>query len=982
MVIKASFLKRILLFSLILLLGNIAQAQRYSFYFPEANNRLPQQFVYALTTDYQGYLWVGTGEGLVKYDGTRVIPVKVGKDNSAAFCTSLLSRDKDIIAGFFDGTVAIGRDEQLQTLSVPADGKIVSITSTGNAVFIASQNTLYRLNQNKLEAILNYNDGRVIHAICSRKDEILMATSEGLISFNPNSKKSKQLLSSALNVVKTEKGYFAINETGIYKVLENSVQQLSLQGGNFNFQPGTPLVAYDRCLFVAIDHHIIEYCETEVANEYAVMNDFTIGSEEIGTRAISVINKQLWLGTYGNGLAFFNPSSYAYYPSTEKRKESSVALAFDGTQLLELSAHTLNFYPLSNGLPSFPASKSLRLSFEGTTMASVGSNILIGSSRGVISTLRNGMVVPLSQYSRHLSGKAILAISGNDKETFISEAFNGVYQLDAKGALINHFSTQNGLLHNDIFKVYRDSKDQLWFLSRSSGISVFKGGEFRYITMREGLSSLEITDIAEDKNGIIWLSSEGGGVSRIEESTIDNFNISSGLSSDYFYGIGASGDNVCAYSRGSINILVGNSLRKIESRELGITPNFSPRSMVIGDAWIAVGSEYGPVVQCLEQVFQANSLKLLVKRVLVNDEKEYSSLSSFDYDDYKMEFRIEKINLNPFFQPEVEFKLEGFDKEWQTLTGQSVIYQSIKDNEYRFVVRDKAFIKNFNSFEFEVDKPIWKKPWYYVLAIALIVLGVYVVFKYRLKQLRDRNKELEQKVDERTIELRKKNGELQQFTFAISHDLKNPAINMVELVRLLKSLPNDAHDVIPEIVGQLDNVSNKMLANLMDLIDLLKYAGTEELPKENVDLRSLITGVQNGIIPSIQAAKGTFDIVLDEFDHVYFNRPNLHSVFQNLISNAMKYKRPDLDSHVEIKSFMYKGSQAISVKDNGLGIDLKINGDRLFGIFQRMHHHVEGSGIGLHLVKSIMEKHGGAILVESEPGEGTRFILIFAQQSH
>jgi len=592
--------------------------------------------------------------------------------------------------------------------------------------------------------------------------------------------------------------------------------------------------------------------------------------------------------------------------------------------------------------------------------------------------LEGEKVIPDKLFNKGLPAKPVLSISQKGQDVYISIAQNGVFHFSADGNLLENLNTSNGLLHNDILKVFSDSQNRTWFISQSSGLSYREKGEFKYLTLKDGLGSLEFTDITEDQNQSIWLSTEGGGLTKMTASSIENYNLSSGLSSDYYYGLSHQNDRLYSYSRGGINILVNNQLRKIESAEIGIVPNFQPRAIAVGKNYVAVGSEYGPIIHYLEQVFPVNAVKLVVKQALVNDSKLLENQGNLNYNDYKIEFNIEQINLNPFFQPSIEFKLMGFDKDWQTLEKSNVIYQSVKDNHYVFVVRDKQFTGNHYDFTFNVEKPFWKKPLYYALFSILAIAGVYLIIRIRIKQLKQRNKELEEKVADRTTELRRKNTELEQFIFAMSHDLKNPAVNMVELANLMKDVLGSNPDMAKEVANQLTTVSGKMLNNLLELIDLLKFANSKELPKENVSILELIETIKASISKSIEEANAEFIIDLTPFDHLHFNRSNLQSVLYNLISNAVKYRKQGQNAVVEIRSLLIDVKPAIMVKDNGMGMDLEANKDRLFGIFQRMHHHVEGTGIGLHLVKSIMEKHGGTVEVISQPGVGTTFTLIFA----
>jgi signal transduction histidine kinase len=114
-----------------------------------------------------------------------------------------------------------------------------------------------------------------------------------------------------------------------------------------------------------------------------------------------------------------------------------------------------------------------------------------------------------------------------------------------------------------------------------------------------------------------------------------------------------------------------------------------------------------------------------------------------------------------------------------------------------------------------------------------------------------------------------------------------------------------------------------------------------------------------------------------EVDEIYSLRIYMYSIFYNLIGNSIKYGKPNVPPLIEIKSRKENGKIILTFKDNGLGIDMKTNGDKIFGLYRRFHSHVEGKGMGLFMVKTQVESLGGRITVASEVNKGTEFTLVF-----
>jgi signal transduction histidine kinase len=103
----------------------------------------------------------------------------------------------------------------------------------------------------------------------------------------------------------------------------------------------------------------------------------------------------------------------------------------------------------------------------------------------------------------------------------------------------------------------------------------------------------------------------------------------------------------------------------------------------------------------------------------------------------------------------------------------------------------------------------------------------------------------------------------------------------------------------------------------------------------------------------------------------------MYSIFHNLITNSIKYRQPGIAPIIEITSTVHQGKIDLVFKDNGLGIDLKRKGTEVFGLYKRFHHHVEGKGMGLFMVKTHVETIGGTISIESEINKGTTFTISF-----
>lgn len=226
-------------------------------------------------------------------------------------------------------------------------------------------------------------------------------------------------------------------------------------------------------------------------------------------------------------------------------------------------------------------------------------------------------------------------------------------------------------------------------------------------------------------------------------------------------------------------------------------------------------------------------------------------------------------------------------------------------------------------------------------------------------------------------ELERSNQELEQFAYVASHDLQEPLRKIISFSGLLKE--KDTSSLDEEAMRYLDRVvdSAGRMRRLID--DLLKYSrvNTRRKPFEPVDLNSTLEDVLADLEIRIRDTGGK--VKRDELPVIFGDRIQFHQLFQNLVGNALKFKKPDMPPEVRIETAYPDESHVrISIEDNGIGFDMKYK-DRIFAPFQRLHarSEYEGTGIGLSICQKIVQRHGGKIDVTSEPGRGTRFDLLF-----
>lgn len=220
------------------------------------------------------------------------------------------------------------------------------------------------------------------------------------------------------------------------------------------------------------------------------------------------------------------------------------------------------------------------------------------------------------------------------------------------------------------------------------------------------------------------------------------------------------------------------------------------------------------------------------------------------------------------------------------------------------------------------------------------------------------------------------NKQLADFTHITSHNLRAPVANLNSLMEIYK-LTEDKTERL-DIFSKFDTVIDRLTLTLNTLIEALKtkISDTEE-ELENIDLNEILdntTQTLSGVILKSGAViKGDFS----QFSDILYNRIYMESIFLNLIGNSIKYKAEDRTPEILITAKVKDGRNIIIFKDNGLGIDLKRHGHKLFGLNKVFHRHPDAKGVGLFLTKTQIESMGGTITASSEVNVGTAFIINF-----
>ncbi len=240
----------------------------------------------------------------------------------------------------------------------------------------------------------------------------------------------------------------------------------------------------------------------------------------------------------------------------------------------------------------------------------------------------------------------------------------------------------------------------------------------------------------------------------------------------------------------------------------------------------------------------------------------------------------------------------------------------------------------------------------------------YVAIRIDITDKKDAIKELEDKT-----------AEMEQFTYTVSHDLKSPLVSCAGLIDCAhEDLENGDLEEVRDSLNRITRSIGRMEGCIRDLLELSRVGRVRHDP-EWIDMNRLLGEMMQEMDSRFEQVNAVYDIGF-ELPMVHADRVRVRELFENLLSNALKYACDEPNTCISVGTEVVDGHTCFYVRDTGPGIAEQYH-ERIFGLFQRLSHKKEGSGVGLTIVARIMEIHGGRVWIESREGEGTTFWLEF-----
>ncbi len=987
-----------------LIVSQVSFSQTYNFEYYNVEEGLSQSRVNAIIQDSRGHLWIGTqGGGVSKFDGINFTQYSE-KDGVSGDIITDLTEDKDgniwMTSTWGGVTKYNGRNFfkfNKKDGLLNENGHSVVVTDQKGKVWVGSSAGIVVYKNGTFKTYTKENNkliGNVIHEIYEdSKGNIWVGTNSGITVFKENEiiniSTKNGLPSNNINAIEEDAdgNYYIGTDKGIIKLMAGSIANNAFEFDNDLFK-GMNAVITD----VLMDKEKNIWISTNDAGAYLLNSNGIIThiSKKNGlvTNSLTKLfldrSGNIWIGTNGAGLIKYGNKAFTYFNkipglnspsifSILSDKDNNIWVSTNDEGIYKYDGANSTQYTTDNGLGSNTVRSSL-IDNEGNLWFAT-TNGLTRVKNGVFKTFTVDDSLP-SNDTRTL----LLDKSGN---LWIGTYGKGLSKYNYR--TFENFTTANGLSHDYIHSLFEDSKGNIW-IGTGNGVSKYLNGKITSFAGAKGFCNSYIGSITEDKYGDIWFGTDRCAV-RYDGLDFKQITVKDGLSSGVIYlmhgdkkgklwiGTNNGIDRISFDSYGQISRIKNyKSKQGFKGVECNSRAIFEDKK---NNLWIGTVKglvKYNPAqdkTNVFEPNIHINNLKLFFEDVnWLNYSKKLTKWNNLpdnlvlDYNENHLTFEFSAVNLTFPEDVQYRFKLTPFDDQWFSSTDQTfATYSNLPSGDYTFNVRarneDGVWNQEPATYSFKIATPWWKK-WWVILAFTLFIF--YAIFKissFKENQERKVSRELEEKVQERTVLIESQRDEKEILLKEIHHRVKN---NMQVIISLLSIQSGYTKD--KAALALFDEAKNRIRS--MALIHEKMYQSGD---LAHIDFQDYIMALTNDLIDTYAI---NCDIFLDiKIEKVKFGIDTLIPLgllLNEIISNALKYAFNDTDKGKVIINLSLeenKNTYTLLVGDNGSGME------------KGMLAKEEGS-LGMELIKIFVSQLDGNI--KRLDDKGTFFEIKFQPQ--
>lgn len=300
-------------------------------------------------------------------------------------------------------------------------------------------------------------------------------------------------------------------------------------------------------------------------------------------------------------------------------------------------------------------------------------------------------------------------------------------------------------------------------------------------------------------------------------------------------------------------------------------------------------------------------------------------------------------------------------------------FQFIEDREYTLKSREKV-LENNPLFNFENRYVTKSGEIVWLSWTSMPITNGELV--YAIAKNVTHTKKLEEERNLLLTKFTKINNDLKKISYTNAHDLRSPVNNLLSIFSILDVSKIQDSETL-QFIEMLQSTTEGLKETLNNYVDLLILEDKGIAQIEEINFNTSANAVIFSVNSLIQNTKTIINIDFSQLEKVNFNKTYLESIFLNLITNSIKYAKPGHSPIISIYTRKIDGEEQLIFSDNGIGFDMEIVKDKIFGFQQKFHNHIDSKGIGLYLIYNHITSLGGKIEVESKINEGTKFTISF-----
>lgn len=999
-------------------------------------NGVSSNNISTLFQDQKGYIWIGTENGLNRFDGNQFTLYQKNNPLYSNFHANSINTicettDKELWLGTDNGVFIYNQVKDTFTPFVKQTSDKTSITSwithiiqdkAGN-IWIATHKQgifLFNTQTDKLTQFeIPQNDNIVTRILNDEQNNIWLSGPYQLCKLNK--------VNNTFETYAIEEKTESIYSMALWEDSSNHIWIGTWDKGLWKLDPRTKQVEKyltgEKGKGILHIHSILEYSPELLL----------IGSDDGLTIFNPVTHESFLYDNYGDNEKSL--SDKFIYPILKDREGGVwIGTYYNGINYLPPYCGQFNGYSESSDIPYFN-SRIISRFCEGEN-----GNIWIASDDSGLSCFNPSTMQFLDFNGREKLNKHNLhALCMVDKDLWIGTYGDGIQILNIQTGVIKNYSISNGLDENSIYSIFKDSQGQIWTGSMN-GICQYDAQKQRFTPIKY-LEALVI-EIAEDAKGNLWIATQGKGLFRYspqKNKEWKKYGLEKGFNSLTVNHLCINKDNEIWVAT-SEGLYLYNPLKDVFIYQPLRLPNECITAILEGEdcLWLTTAKglvKYTPATQETqiftksdglqsEAFIMASALKtrngefyigsingfntFYPHQLKLNTQKPNVVLTSLEIFNQKIDtqkdgtlpeaidhlkeihlsYKDNVITLNyaalSYCTPQKNqyaYMLEGFDKGWNYVGSQhSTTYTNLPAGTYTFRVKasnnDNIWNEEGTSIRIIVHPPFYLSLPFKIGYVLLFLLTLGLLLRYVIRRSEKKHaKAIDELNSKKEIEIHE--AKINFFTM-IAHEIRTPVsliIGPLEKIMQSTHIPTNERQEL-EII---DRNSQRLLYLVNQLLDFRKVEQKEIRMKfSSQSIKELMQAVCERFSPTLQQNGVSFSVTYpDEHFHADVDKEALTKVLSNLLTNANKYTQSRIE--VRFQEHPEKQTFSIEVQDNGKGM----NEEELTKIFKPFYQASEnkpGTGIGLSIVKGIVEAHHGQVNVTSQPGHGSSFMITLPQK--